>query len=156
MKFKLQGMTSEAYGKMMLGYNGYYVSDIWVEAETKEEAYKIACEQNPELVINTYIESEEEINNHEKRVAEMIAEEKRKEREKAERKAKREQEKADEMGITIEEYKEYQRLKTNKRRHESAMESHYKAIERAKRGIEYEERKIKEYENKMKKFEKRY
>ena len=155
MKFKLQGMTSEAYGMMMLGHNGYYARDIWVEAETKEEAYKIACEQNPDLVIHTYIESEEEINEHIAKVKAMKEEEKRKEKERLERKAKREEEKAKEMGLTLEDYKEYKRLERNKKRHESDLKSCYTVIERKKKEIQYEEKKIKEYEEKMKKIAER-
>ena len=155
MKFKVQGMTSEDYNRMMCGSREYSVRKIWVEAETKEEAYEIACRENPELVFNTYIESEEEIENEEKALAERRAEAERKEKEKAERKAKREQERAEEMGLTIEEYHEFKRLERNKKRHETEMRKLYGAIAKAQRDIKYEEKKIAEYEKMMKKITER-
>ena len=155
MKFKVQGMTSEGYGRMMCGSREYSIREFWVEAETKEKAYEIACKENPELVINTYIESKEEIENYEKALAERRAEAERKEKEKAERKAKREQEKAEEMGLTIEEYNEFKRLERNKKRHEAEMRKHYAAIRNAEKGIKYEEKKIAEYEKMMKKITER-
>ena len=154
-RYKVQGMTSEAYNLMMTGCHGWIPREFWVEANSKEEAYKIAVAQHPDLVINDYVESEEEINEHIAKVQAMREEAQRKEKEKAERKAKREEEKAKEMGLTIEEYHEYKRLERNKKRHEAEMNKHYAAIRNAEKGIKYEEKKIKEYEEKMKKIAER-
>ena len=154
-RYKVQGMTSEAYNLMMTGCHGWIPREFWVEANSKEEAYKIAVEQHPDLVINDYVESEEEINEHRAKVQAMREGAQRKEKEKAERKAKREEEKAKEMGLTIEEYNEYKRLERNKKRHEAEMNKHYAAIRNAEKGIKYEEKKIKEYEEKMKKIAER-
>ena len=154
-RYKVQGMTSEAYNLMMTGCHGWTPREFWIEANSKEEAYKIAVEQYPDLVINDYVESEEEINEHSAKVQAMREEAQRKEKEKAERKAKREEEKAKEMGLTLEEYKEYKRLERNKKRHESDLKSCYAIIEKKKQEIKYEEKKIKEYEEKMKKIAER-
>ncbi len=151
MRFKVQGMTHEDYHAMMSGLHLFYhVEEFWIKAETKEEAYNIACNMYPELIINKFVESEEEFEARIKREAEIREEEKRKEQEKAERKAKREQEKAKTMGLTIEEYNEYKRLERNKKRYEGEIRKHYVEIEDAKKGIEYAKKKITEYENKMK------
>lgn len=150
-RYKVQGMTSEAYHLMMTGCHGWIPNEFWIEANSKEEAYKIAVEQYPNLIINDYIESEEEINQYIAKVQAIREKRERKEKEKLERKTKREEEKAEEMSLTLEDYKEYKRLERNKKRHESDLKSCYIAIEEKKKEIQYEEKKIKEYEEKMKK-----
>jgi hypothetical protein len=154
-RYKIQGMTNKDYGAMMSGSNDYSIQEFWIETNSKASAYLIAVKHYPELIINTYIQSEEEINEYNAKLQAMEEEEQRKEKEKAERKAKREEEKAKEMGLNIKEYNEYKRLERNKKRHETEMRKHYTAIENAKKGIKYEEKKIKEYEEKMKKITER-
>ena len=61
MKYKVQGMTSKNYDSMMCGSHYYRVREFWIEANTKEEAYNIATKEHADLVINDYVESEEEI-----------------------------------------------------------------------------------------------
>lgn len=155
MKYKVQAMTSDSYHLMMTGGYGYSVHNFWIEANSKEEAYEIATAQYPDLVINDYTESEEEINKHKARMRAIAEENEKKEKEKAERKLARENEKAEAMGLTYEEYQEYKKAEKNKKRHESELRSKYATIERMKREIAYEEKKIKEWEEKMKKIAKR-
>ena len=124
-KFQIEIMTNENYNRMMCGSNAYCVEEIWVEANTKEEAYKIACEKYPEYNINTYIVTEEEIEEMKKAWADKQAEEIRKEKEKAEKRANREKEKAEEMGMTIEEYKEYKKAVANKKRYEAEIRKQF-------------------------------
>lgn len=150
-RYKMQGMTKEDYGAFMSGSNDYSIKEFWIETDSKASAYLTAIQHCPDLIINTYIQSEEEINEQNAKLQAKKEEEKAKEKEKAERKAKREEEKAKEMELTIEEYNEYKRLERNKKRHETEMRKHYTAIENAKKGIKYEEKKIKEYEEKIKK-----
>jgi hypothetical protein len=153
--FKIEIMDGTNYNKMMCGYNGYCVEEIWVEAETKEQAYKIACEKYPEHHINTYIVSKEEIEEMKKAWNDRQAEEERKAKEKAEKKAKKEEEKAEEMGMTIEEYKEYKKAIANKKRYETEIKKQQEIIEKAKRAIKAQERKIKQMEKEIEKFENR-
>ena len=150
-KFQIEIMTNENYNRMMCGSNAYCVEEIWVEANTKEEAYKIACEKYPEYNINTYIVTEEEIEEMKKAWADKQAEEIRKEKEKAEKRANREKEKAEEMGMTIEEYKEYKKAVANKKRYEAEIRKQQEIIEKAKKAIEIQERKIREMEEKIEK-----
>ena len=150
-RYKVQGMTSEAYNLMMTGCHGWTPREFWIEANSKEEAYKIAVEQYPDLVINDYVESEEEIKQQEEEYKKKEEEEKRKEKEKEEKKRIKEEEKAKSLNLTIEEYKEYKRLERNKKRHESNLRKGYTTIEKMNKQIEYEEKKIEEYQNAMKK-----
>lgn len=153
MRFKLQGMTYEDYGNYMLGSNSYSIKEIWVKAENKEDAYKIATKQYPHLQINTYIESEEEIQKEEEKRKLAREEQERKEKEKEEKKLAKEQAKAQEMGLTLEDYNEYKRLERNMKRHASQMRRCYEEIEFLKEDIKEEEKIIKYYEEKMKKFQ---
>lgn len=151
MKYKVQGMTSRDYDLMMCGSHGYFVREFWIEANSKKEAYEITKKEHVDLVINDYVESEEEIKQQKEEYKKRIEEKERKEKEKEERKKVREEEKAKALNLTVEEYKEYKRLERNKKRHESDLRGCYATIERMKKQIEYEEKKIKEYENEMKK-----
>ena len=151
MKYKVQGMDSKNYHLMMCGYRGYIVKNFWIEANSKTEAYTIIKNKYPDLVINDYIESEEEVKQQEEEYKKKEEEEKRKEKEKEEKKRIKEEEKAKSLNLTIEEYKEYKRLERNKKRHESNLRKCYTTIEKMNNQIEYEEKKIEEYQNAMKK-----
>ena len=153
--FKIEMMTATNYNGMMCGNNDYAVKEIWVKAETKEEAYKIACEKYPEYHINTYIVSEEEIEEMKKAWNDRQAEEERKAKAIAEKKAKNEEEKAEKMGMTIEEYKAYKKAIANKKRYETEIKKQKEIIEKAKRAIKAQERKIKQIEKEIEKFENR-
>ena len=45
-------MNKANYNAYMMGSNDYKVETISIEAETKEQAYEIACAKYPEMVIN--------------------------------------------------------------------------------------------------------
>lgn len=150
--FKIEMMNRTNYNKMMGGHNDYCVEEIWIKAETKEQAYKMACEKYPEYHINTFIVTQEEIEEAKKAWNNNRVEEEKKAKEKADRKAKREEEKAEEMGITIEDYKEYKKAIANKRRYETEIEKQKEIIEKAKKAIKAQERKIKEMQEKIEKF----
>lgn len=139
----VQRMTNRNYNEYMSGGYNYEVENLRIEAETTEEAVKLA-ERYGYVVNKGYVHTEEEI-------AEMEAEKKAKyeamEAKKAEAKAKakaKEAKKAEAMGMTIAEYKEYKKAVDGMKRHE-------KEIERLEKEIAYHKAKIAEYEAKIKK-----
>lgn len=154
MKCRIEMMTRDDYVAYMIHGYGYQKETIWIEAETKEEAYQIAEKKYPTMVIiNDFIKTEEEIKDERKRRIEIAEEINRKEKEKADRKAKREEEKAQAMNITIEEYKEYKRAKTNRKRYETEIEKAKAKIKEIEKKIPYYEEKMKYYNDKVEKIE---
>jgi hypothetical protein len=124
------------------GNNYQSTIKIQIEANNKEEAIAIASERFPKP--NNYI-----VKNSVKTIEE-IAEDKRKEEEKLRkeeeakiRKANKELEKANAMGLTLEEYKEYKKEEARKKRYMAE-------IRKAKAKIEELEKTIAYYENKLK------
>jgi hypothetical protein len=108
--YRIEMMTTNDYHEFMMGGNNYWVNRIDVEANTTEEAIEIAKKNNPEMIINTtYVKTVAEIEEMEaKRVADWEAYLKAEEEKKAKaktRKLEREKAKAEELGLTIEEYK---------------------------------------------------
>jgi hypothetical protein len=108
--YRIEMMTTNHYHNFMMGGNNYWVDKVDIEANTAEEAIEIAKKNNPEMIINTnYVKTVAELEEMEaKRKAEweahLKAEEEKKEKAKA-RKIEREKAKAEELGLTIEEYR---------------------------------------------------
>lgn len=143
----VQRMTNRNYNEYMSGGYNYEVENLHIEAETAEEAVKLA-ERYGYVVNEGYVHTEEEI-------AKMEAEKKAKyeamEAKEAEAKAKakatkeaNEAKKAEAMGMTIAEYKEYKKAVAGVKRHE-------KEVERLEKELAYHKAKIAEYEAKIKK-----
>ena len=108
--YRIEMMTTNNYNKFMTGSNNYWVDRIDIEANTAEDAIETAKKNNPEMVINTdYVKTVAELEEMEaKRKAEFEARLKAEEEKKAKAKARkleREKAKAEELGLTIEEYK---------------------------------------------------
>ena len=140
--YRIEMMTTNNYNKFMTGSNNYWVDKIDIEANTAEEAIEIVKKNNPEMVINTnYVKTVTELEEMEaERVAKWEAEEEKKAKAKA-RKAEREKEKAEALGLTIEEYEEYERKEKNYKRHLREIKKCEREIERLKEQIKYHKEK---------------
>lgn len=108
--YRIEMMTANHYHEFMMGGNNYWIDKVDIEANTAEEAIEIVKKNNPEMVINTnYVKTVAELEEMEtKRKAEFEARLKTEKEKKAKAKARkieREQAKAEELGLTIEEYK---------------------------------------------------
>lgn len=66
--YKVQMMNYADYHRMMGGSYNYRVKTVYVEANTKEEAFQMVQNENPEMIVNTFVESVEEIEVKEKRI----------------------------------------------------------------------------------------
>lgn len=143
--YTLEALTLDGYHAMMSGSTMVaFPMVITIEANSKEEAIAIAKAQYEEYVINeNYVLSAEEIAERE---AQKLAREEQyrlEEEAKAIRKANNELAKAEAMGMTIEEYKEYKKEIAKRKRYESE-------IRKAKEKIKDLEKLIAYYENKLK------
>lgn len=134
--YRIEMMTGDDYGNYMMGYNDYNLNVEYIEANTKEEAVEIAKRNYPTMVINeNYVKSIEEMK------AEAEAEKKAHERflkaeaEKKARKEAREKEKAEAMGMTLAEYKEYKKAEAKKKRYANEIKKMEAEIERLKEEI---------------------
>lgn len=103
--YRIEMMTQSNYHNMMVG-GIYSVRKVDIEADTPNEAIKIAEANAPEMFINTeYVKTVAELEEKEAKIkAHRKAEEEKKLKAKA-RKEAREIEKASELGLTITEYK---------------------------------------------------
>lgn len=139
MKFYVQTMTKKDYGNYLCGSNEYTIRELCIEAESKEEAKRKA--ENDGLVVNSNIFTEEE---KLKKIDEEKREEletQRREQEKAQKKIANEAKKAKEMGLTVEEYREYNRRKRNYKACLSRMNAIQAEIEALKKELERNQQK---------------
>jgi len=104
--YTIEMMTTNNYINYMAGSNNYCTETINVEANTVEEAILFAKNNNPAMIINeNYVKTVEEIKAEKTNwEAFLKAEAEKKAINKAKKEAK-EKEKADALGLTIEEYK---------------------------------------------------
>lgn len=143
--YTLEALTINNYHEMMSGNPMLaFPLIITLEANSKEEAITIAKAQYKGYVINEkYVLSAEEI--AEREVQKIAREEQYRleEEAKAIRRANNELAKAEAMGMTLEEYKEYKKEIANRKRYETE-------IKKAKAEIEALQKKIAYYEKKLK------
>ena len=108
--YRVERATVENYHRMMSGSMNYSIEKLDIEAETPEEAAKMA-EAKGYVVHKEYVKTVAEL---EAKAAEWeahLAAERAKEEAAKARKAAREAEKAEAMGLTVEEYKRYKKDK---------------------------------------------
>lgn len=87
--YRVQMMSKEAYDIMMSGSYFYLVHDVDTPADTMEEAVAIVKSANPNMVVNEYAQTLDEIKKEEEEFeAKRIAREKKEAEAKAKRMAK--------------------------------------------------------------------
>ena len=110
-KYRVQRMTNSNYSDYLSGRPAWGVEEAIIEAESPEEAARAFEKEG--YTVNGYVgDVEKEEKEREEWRKEREKEEKREE-ERKERKAQREREKAEELGITIEELRKRQRRRGN-------------------------------------------
>ena len=108
--YRIEMMDRKSYNEYMTGGYNYRVQCFDIESETVEEALEIAKNNNPDLIANeNHILTVEELEaiqkaSEAKWEARCKAEEEKKAKTKA-RRIEREKTKADELGLTVEEYR---------------------------------------------------
>ena len=143
--YRVQMMTHEAYSNYMRGGYNYCVNEELIQAETSEKAFALAEKMFPNMVVNDYVLSLEEIKAKEqKRREEIQAREEAAARAKAKRNATIEA-KATKMGLTLEEYKNYQNALRNKTRYMNEIAELEKELQKKKKNLAKYERELKKY-----------
>lgn len=108
--YVIQRMSEESYGEYMCGGNNYNVEHLHIKAENVEEAIKQA--QKPGYVVNDrYVRTLEELEQKKAERERRWAEEEAKKRAQAEKRKATEAKKAEEMGLSVEEYRKLKNLK---------------------------------------------
>jgi succinate dehydrogenase/fumarate reductase flavoprotein subunit len=143
--YVVEMMTNANYERYMRDdFSFGNVEKVEIVADTKEEAIAKAEAQYKGYIINkNYVKTVEELAEIKSQQELKVAEAKRKEEEIKLRKANAELEKANEMGLTLEQYKEYKKEQANKKRYATE-------IRKAKAEIEELQKRIAYYENKLK------
>lgn len=147
--YVIQMMNNENYHNYMMGAFFYQVRKEIVLATDPQEAVEIAKKKYPDYNINEgYVKTVEEIEIEEKERTKKIEQE-RKEQEEKERKTKekklqKELEKAQALGMTVEEYRKEQAKQRSIKRAENEIAKMKKEIEKLKREIAKKEKYIKE------------
>lgn len=106
--YRVERATERNYHSMMGGSMNYSIEKLDIEAETPEEAAKMA-EAEGYVVNKKYVRTVAELEAEEAAWKAHLAAERAKEEAAKARKAAREAEKAEAMGMTVEEYKTYKK-----------------------------------------------
>lgn len=139
----LQGMTQEHYSNYRLGGYDYCIEEITVLANSKEEALQKAKAAKTGLVINensilTLEEYKNKIENEKKEKEEFwhrVEEEKQRKKDKE---LLKQIEKAQKLGLSLEQYQKYESLEKSIKRAEARKEKYFENLKSIKQGIEYE------------------
>lgn len=143
--YTLEALTLDGYHAMMSGSTTFICPlIITIEANSKEEAIAIAKVQYEGYVIHEeYVLSTEEIAEREAKKLAREEQYRLEEEAKAIRKANNELAKAEAMGMTIEEYKEYKKEIAKRKRYESEIRKAKEKIKDLEKLIAYYEKKLK-------------
>ena len=108
--YRVERATEANYHRMMSGSMNYSIEKLDIEAETPEEAAKMA-EAEGYVVHKEYVRTVAELEAEAAEWEAHLAAERAKEEAAKARKAAREAEKAKALGLTLEEYKKYKKEK---------------------------------------------
>ena len=139
--YRIEMMDKRSYNEYMTGGYNYTIQRFDIEAETPEEALAIAKNNNPNLIANEgYIRTVEELEAARKASeAEWEAYCKAKEEKKANAKARKEERekvKAEELGLTVEEYRAKVKHEKKVRMAEAEVERLKAELAKAERYVE--------------------
>ena len=151
--YRVERATEANYHSIMSGSMNYSIEKLDIEAETPEEAAKMA-EAEGYVVHKEYVKTVAEL---EAKAAEWeahLAAERAKEEAAKARKTAREAEKAEAMGLTVEEYKRYKKDKAIAKKLPAEIAECEAEIERLKKAIARKLNYLDELNAKIEKIEK--
>lgn len=150
--YKVQRMTEASFHNYMSGGYNFSVEKLDILAETADEAIKLA-EEEGYVVNKTYVRTLAEIEEENaKRIAETEAKAAKAKASK-ERKMAKEAEKADALGLTVEEYRRYKRDKTTVKNLPEEIEEYEKEMKRLAKEIKRKRNYLAELTAKITKIE---
>lgn len=151
--YRVERATVENYHSMMSGSMNYSIEKLNIEAETPEEAAKMA-EAEGYVVNKEYVKTVAELEAKEAAWEAQLAADRAKEEVAKARKAAREAEKAKVMGLTVEEYKRYKKDKAIVKKLPAEIAECEAEIERLKKEIDRKKKYLDELNAKIEKIEK--
>lgn len=151
--YRVERATEENYHRMMGGSMNYSIEKLDIEAETPEEAAKMA-EAKGYMVNKKYVKTVAELDAEKAAWEAHLAVERAKEEAAKARKVAREAEKAEAMGLTVEEYKRYKKDKAIAKKLPAEIAGYEAEIERLKKGIARKRNYLEELNAKIEKIEK--
>lgn len=132
--YRVERATLEAYHDMMCGSMNYSIEKLDLEAETSEEATKMA-EAEGYVVNKNYVKTVVELEAKAAAWEAHLAAERAKEKAAKARKVAREVEKAEALGLTLDEYKQYKKDKAIAKKLPAEIAECEAEIERLKKEI---------------------
>ena len=151
--YRVERATEANYHSMMSGSMNYSIEKLNIEAETPEEAVKLAQEDG--YVVNKeYVKTLAEIEAEAAKWQAYFKAERAKEEAAKARKIAREAEKAEAMGLTVEEYKRYKKDKAIAKKLPAEIAECEAEIERLKKEIARKRNYLEELNAKIEKVEK--
>lgn len=151
--YRVERTTETNYHNMMCGSMNYSIEKLDIEAETPEEAAKMA-EAEGYVVNKEYVKTVAELEAKEAAWRAHLEAERAKEEAAKARKAAREAEKAEAMGLTVEEYKRYKKDKAIAKKLPAEIAECEAEIERLKKEIARKRNYLEELNAKIEKIEK--
>lgn len=151
--YRVERATEANYHSMMSGSMNYSIEKLNIEAETPEEAVKLA--QKDGYVVNKeYVKTVAELEAEAAKWQAYFEAERAKEEAAKARKIAREAEKAEAMGLTVEEYKRYKKDKAIAKKLPAEIAECEAEIERLKKEIARKRNYLEELNAKIEKIEK--
>ena len=151
--YRVERATEANYHSMMSGSMNYSIEKLDIEAETPEEAVRLA--QKDGYVVNKeYVKTLAEIEAEAAKWQAYFEAERAKEEAAKARKVAREAEKAEAMGLTVEEYKRYKKDKAIAKKLPAEIAECEAEIERLKKEIARKRNYLEELNAKIEKIEK--
>lgn len=151
--YRVERATEANYHSMMSGSMNYSIEKLDIEAETPEEAVKLA--QKDGYVVNKeYVKTVAELEAEAAKWQAYFEAERAKEEAAKARKIAREVEKAEAMGLTVEEYKRYKKDKAIAKKLPAEIAECEAEIERLKKEIARKRNYLEELNAKIEKIEK--
>jgi hypothetical protein len=151
--YRVERATEKNYHNMMCGSMNYSIEKLDIEAETPEEAAKMA-EAEGYVVNKAYVKTVAELEAKEAAWKARLEAERAKEEAAKARKATREAKKAEAMGLTVEEYKRYKKDKAIAKKLPAEIAECEAEIERLKKEIDHKKKYLDELNAGIKKTEK--
>lgn len=132
--YRVQRMTQDNFNRYMNGSYLYFIEELNIEADSKEEAFKKAEAEG--YVVNECVRTLEEVEAEEKKAEERIEAERVKRENAKARKLANEIKKAEAEGMTLEEYRKAKNHKAHIKRVENEIAKLEKELAYKKRYLE--------------------
>ena len=147
--YRIQMMNRADMDEYLSGGYNYNVIEVYVDAETPQDALAKAQAAYPDMVLNQHPKSKEDVEAEEAARAALREAERAKEAAKIARRAAREAAKAAELGLSVPEYAERKKLEAKARRYMREAEGMQAQIENLQNEIAWRKKRAAEIEKEL-------